>query len=182
MGDCFIILNGKPQGELGLFAIPISSSEALITACLYSAVALLSSVARNLVPICTPSAPIFRNFTISLWVKIPPATITGKLPCFIAASLTGGKRFSSLLDSSPMSSILNPRCPPANGPSSTTASGLQPNLSHFLHISSSALADDTIGISAVSLGGWMAGRLSGNPAPEIIKSARASMAAVTDSL
>ncbi len=45
----------------------------------------------------------------------------------------------------------------------------------------SALAEDTIGISAVSLGGWMAGRLSDSPAPEIVKSAPESIAALTES-
>src|SRR5208282_5340106 len=60
MGDCFITLKGSPHGEPGLCATIMSSSFASNTASLYWGGALLSFVARNLVPICTPSAPIAR--------------------------------------------------------------------------------------------------------------------------
>src|SRR3990172_7313761 len=68
MGDCLITRNGRPQGEPGSWATRMSSSFAWTTASLYAAVALLSSVARNRVPIWTPSAPLSRNRRISAWV------------------------------------------------------------------------------------------------------------------
>ena len=99
-------------------------------------------------------------------------------------SLTNDRRynamqFSSLFDSRWSWSILNPRCPPARGPSRTTASGLQATRSHFLHISSSALADETMGTSAVSPWSLIAGSVNGSPPPEIMTSVRASIAALT---
>ena len=47
MGDCFMTLKGIPHGEPGSYATIISFSPALITACLYSTVALLSSSSKE---------------------------------------------------------------------------------------------------------------------------------------
>ena len=70
----YIALPGIPTG---LFIIFISSFLALIYAFLNSIDASHSSVATNLVAICTPLAPKPKNFFISFPSQIPPAAITG---------------------------------------------------------------------------------------------------------
>ncbi len=115
MGECLIILNVRPHGETGPYTKTISFLPASIIVCLYASAALLSSVARKLVPSGRRQLP-FSETDRCHRVYLLPATMTGEYPYFTAMSLTEGKRCSSLLDSRSMESILSPRRPPTSGP------------------------------------------------------------------
>ena len=79
---------------------------------------------------------------------MPPAAITGISLTASLASSTIPSRGLGLT----RSSLLNPRCPPARGPSTTKASGLLLNfLDQCLDMCAAALAEETIGINFVSL-------------------------------
>ena len=77
-----------------------------------------SSLAANLLPICTPCAPSTIAASICLPVAIPPAAITG----IFTASQTNGTNTIVVVSSLPL-------WPPASKPSATTAS--QPASSAF---------------------------------------------------
>ncbi|MNI74003.1 hypothetical protein D3C73_1300620 [compost metagenome] len=82
--------------------------------------------------------------------------------------------------SSISSSLENPKCPPALGPSTTIASGATPwCLSQSFRITLQAFSEETIGASFTLKPLANLGKAVGSPAPEIIKSTPASIAAFT---
>ena len=98
------------------------------------------------------------------------------------ASSTSLTSFSSEYSGAKICSRLNPRCPPAIGPSTTNASGRCESFAHFLQSTSAARPEETIGTSLVREEGVRKrGRSSGRPAPQKMKSIASSTAAFTRS-
>src|SRR5690606_29537239 len=89
----------------------VSPSVASTTAFLKLMCEDASSLATNLLPTCTPSAPNTIAASICLPVAMPPAAITG----IVTALQTAGINTMLVVSSLPL-------CPPASKPSATTAS------------------------------------------------------------
>ena len=125
-------------------------------------------------------APSFKYLAISLPSNIPPATITGiSLLYFSLYFFTSSTICTTLLSkfasSSSSLSLEYPKCPPALGPSTITISAVILScLSHNFN-----LGVPTIGAIFTVLPFVSFGSIVGRPAPDMIISIPASIAALT---